>query len=57
MKLARTLPLKGRMHNVYVTPDGKYAVAGSVRHKFLSTVDMATNRKHGGSTSTRACGR
>ncbi len=44
MKLAKTIPLQGRMHNVYVTPDGKYAVAGSVRHKFMSVLDLATDQ-------------
>jgi len=32
------------MHNVYVTADGKYAVAGSVRHKFLSVLDLKTEQ-------------
>ena len=42
--LTRTkfVPLKGRMHNVYVTNDGKYAYAGSVRHKFLTVLDLKT---------------
>jgi YVTN family beta-propeller protein len=45
MTLAKTLPLKGRMHNVYVTPDGKFAVSGSVRHNFMSVVDLATDKE------------
>jgi YVTN family beta-propeller protein len=32
------------MHNVYVTADGKYAYAGSVRHKFLSVLDLKTEQ-------------
>ena len=32
--------MNGRMHNTYVTPDGKYAVSGSVRKKFLNVVDL-----------------
>jgi YVTN family beta-propeller protein len=36
--------MNGRMHNTYVTPDGKYAVSGSVRHKFLNVVDLATEQ-------------
>ena len=38
----RFVPLKGRMHNVYVTNDNRYAYAGSVRHKFLSVLDLGT---------------
>src|SRR6266446_7135974 len=44
LKLAKTVPLNGRMHNVYVTADGKYAYAGSVRHKFLSVLDLKTEQ-------------
>ena len=44
LTLAKTVPLNGRMHNVYVTADGKYAYAGSVRHKFLSVLDLQTEQ-------------
>ncbi len=44
LTLAKTVPLNGRMHNVYVTADGKYAYAGSVRHKFLSVLDLKTEQ-------------
>ena len=30
LKLVKTIPVRGPLHNVYVTPDGNYAVAGSV---------------------------
>ena len=30
MKRVKTLPTKGTIHNAYVTPDGKYVVAGSI---------------------------
>jgi YVTN family beta-propeller protein len=46
---ANTLTLKktvstngGRLHNVYVTPDGKYAIGGSIPAKKLYVVDLAT---------------
>jgi YVTN family beta-propeller protein len=46
---ANTLTLKktistggGRLHNVYVTPDGKYATGGSIPAKKLYVVDLAT---------------
>ena len=44
LTLAKTVPLNGRMHNVYVTADGKYAYAGSVRHKFLTVLDLKTEQ-------------
>jgi YVTN family beta-propeller protein len=40
--LKKSIPVKGGLHNVYVTPDGKYAVAGSVRKNRLTIVDMAS---------------
>jgi YVTN family beta-propeller protein len=44
LTLAKTIPTAGRMHNVYVTPDGKHAVAGSVRKKFMIAIDVATEQ-------------
>jgi len=41
---AKSIPVNGAAHNTYVTPDGKYAVSGSVRHKFLNVVDLATEQ-------------
>jgi YVTN family beta-propeller protein len=43
-KLARikTIPTKGGVHNTYVTPDGKYALAGSVVGKILTVIDTQT---------------
>jgi YVTN family beta-propeller protein len=43
-KLSKTIPMTGRLHNTYVTPDGKYAVSGSVRNKFLNVVDLQTEK-------------
>jgi YVTN family beta-propeller protein len=42
--LARTksIPVHGRLHNVYVTPDGKYVITGSIRTKTLTVIDVAT---------------
>ena len=44
LTLAKTIPTAGRMHNVYVTPDGKHAVAGSVRKKFMIAIDVVTEQ-------------
>jgi YVTN family beta-propeller protein len=36
--------VKGPVHNTYVTPDGKYIVAGSVVGKILTVIDAATEK-------------
>jgi YVTN family beta-propeller protein len=40
----KSIPVRGRLHNVYVTPDGKYVVTGSVRSKFLTVIDLETDK-------------
>jgi YVTN family beta-propeller protein len=45
LKVSNSIPMRSRLHNTYVTPDGKYAVSGSVRGKFLSVVDLATEKQ------------
>jgi YVTN family beta-propeller protein len=42
LELAKTLPVNGRLHNVYVTPDNKYVVTGSIRTKTLTVIDLGT---------------
>jgi YVTN family beta-propeller protein len=42
LKLVKTIPARGQLHNVYVTPDGNYAVAGSVAAKRLTVFDLKT---------------
>ncbi|TMI44965.1 MAG: hypothetical protein E6H41_01380, partial [Betaproteobacteria bacterium] len=44
LKLARTIPVNGRLHNVYVTPDNKYVVTGSIRSKLLTVIDLRTDQ-------------
>lgn len=39
----KSIPIEGEVHNVYVTPDSKYAVAGSIQGKTLTVVDAATD--------------
>ena len=43
MTNVKSVPVKGAIHNVYVTPDGKYAVAGSIPASAISVVDTTTN--------------
>ena len=42
MKIAKTIPVKGAVHNTYVTPDGKFVVAGSVGGKMITVIDEKT---------------
>jgi YVTN family beta-propeller protein len=35
--------VKGAIHNVYVTPDGKYAVAGSIPGCSINVIDTSSN--------------
>ena len=39
----KSIAVKGAIHNVYVTPDGKYAVAGSIPGASINVIDTATN--------------
>lgn len=43
-ELTKTIPTKAPLHNVYVTPDGRYAVAGSIVGELLSVVDITTDQ-------------
>jgi len=38
----KTIPTKGPIHNAYVTPDGKYVVAGSIAGKSVNVIDAKT---------------
>jgi YVTN family beta-propeller protein len=44
LSVAKTIPVSGRLHNVYVTPDNKYAITGSIRTHVLSVIDLATEK-------------
>src|ERR1700756_1369137 len=41
LTLKKTIPVHGRLHNIYVTPDGKYAVMGSIPKKLLTVIVLA----------------
>jgi YVTN family beta-propeller protein len=41
MERVKTIPV-GRLHNVYVTPDGKFAVMGSTAQRFMAVVDVSS---------------
>ena len=46
VKLEKTnsIPMRGRLHNIYITPDQKYVICGSVQKKFVSVVDAKTEQ-------------
>src|SRR4029079_13716628 len=39
-----SIPTKGGIHNVYVTPDGKYVVAGSIAGRLMTVIDSKTDQ-------------
>jgi YVTN family beta-propeller protein len=41
---AKSVPVNGRLHNVYVTPDSKYAVTGSIRSGIITVIDLTTEQ-------------
>jgi YVTN family beta-propeller protein len=42
MTVMKSIPVKGAVHNTYVTPDGKYVVAGSIGGKMITVIDEKT---------------
>jgi YVTN family beta-propeller protein len=44
LTLAKTIAIERTIHNVYVTPDGKFAVAGSVESKSATVIDLQTDQ-------------
>jgi YVTN family beta-propeller protein len=39
----KSIPVHGRLHNIYVTPDGKYLIAGSIPKKLMTVIDLSTD--------------
>jgi len=44
LSLAKTIPINRSIHNIYVTPDGKYSVAGSIESKSATVIDLQTDK-------------
>jgi YVTN family beta-propeller protein len=42
LKNVKTISVKGNAHNVYVTPDGKFVVVGSIVGKSVTVIDERT---------------
>lgn len=44
LTLEKTLPVNRSIHNIYVTPDGKYAVFGSIESKTATVMDLTNDQ-------------
>jgi YVTN family beta-propeller protein len=42
MERVKTIPVKGAVHNTYVTPDGKWVIAGSIVSKTITVISQKT---------------
>jgi YVTN family beta-propeller protein len=42
LQRAKSIPVKGAVHNTYVTPDGRFVVAGSIAGKNATVIDVET---------------
>jgi YVTN family beta-propeller protein len=42
LKVVKTIPMPAEVHNIFLTPDGKYAVAGSIEGKRAIVIDAQT---------------
>src|SRR5258708_77926 len=44
LKRVKAISVDGAVHNVYVTPDGRYAVSGSIENKTATVIDLHTDQ-------------
>jgi YVTN family beta-propeller protein len=44
LQRTNSIPVDGSVHNVYVTPDGKYAVSGSIENKSATVIDLQAEK-------------
>jgi len=44
MERVKSIPVKGAVHNTYVTPDGTFVVAGSIAGKNVTVIDAASEQ-------------
>jgi YVTN family beta-propeller protein len=43
LQRVKTIPTKGGIHNTFITPDGKFVIAGSIAGRNLTVIDAATD--------------
>jgi YVTN family beta-propeller protein len=44
LQRVKSVPVKGAVHNTYVTPDGRYVIAGSIAGKNITVIDAQTEQ-------------
>jgi len=44
LERVKSIPVDGSVHNVFVTPDGKYAISGSIENKAATVIDLHTEQ-------------
>jgi YVTN family beta-propeller protein len=44
LQRVKSIPVKGAVHNTFVTPDGRYVVAGSIEGKNATVIDTQTEQ-------------
>ena len=44
LERTKSIPVDGSVHNIFVTPDGKYAVSGSIENKSATVIDLGTEK-------------
>jgi YVTN family beta-propeller protein len=44
LRRTKSIDVDGSVHNIYVTPDGKYAIAGSIENKAVTVIDLSAER-------------
>jgi YVTN family beta-propeller protein len=44
LRRTNSIPVDGSVHNVFVTPDGKYAVSGSIENKAATVIDLQSDK-------------
>ena len=44
LQRVKSIPVKGAVHNTFVTPDGRYVVAGSIEGKNATVIDTKTEQ-------------
>jgi len=47
LERVKSIPVDGSVHNVFVTPDGKYAISGSIENKAATVIDLHTEQATG----------
>src|SRR3981189_689681 len=41
---SKSIPVDGSVHNIFVTPDGKYAVSGSIENQAATVIDLSSEQ-------------